>query len=98
MIPTVGGAMTNTEKRPPELLEDSPPAQPLGTGDRSRERVPIPIHREQPYRPMVEESLGLICTHDFEGKLLYVNPAAAQALGYAADAWRGRNLCDFLAP
>ena len=39
--------------------------------------------RERRYRDLVAESFGLICTHDLQGFLLMVNPAAAQALGYA---------------
>ncbi len=53
---------------------------------------------ERRYRHMVEYSLGLICIHDFNGALLYVNPAAAQRLNYPPDAWIGKNLRDFLAP
>src|SRR5215471_4612221 len=52
----------------------------------------------QRYRHMVEQSLGLMCMHSLDGTLLAVNPAAAQALGYAPEAWRGRNLREFLAP
>ncbi len=50
------------------------------------------------YRHLVEHSLGLICLHDFDGNLLYVNPASAHALGYAPNAWQGKTLRDFLAP
>src|SRR5215831_749482 len=52
----------------------------------------------QRYRHMVEQSLGLMCMHSLDGTLLAVNPAATQALGYAPEAWRGRNLREFLAP
>lgn len=90
--------MTDTDKRATHLLKDNPPARPLEGGEQSQDRARILRHGDQPYRPMVEHSLGLICTHDFEGALLYVNPAAAQALGYPANAWMGRNLHDFLAP
>lgn len=90
--------MTDTDKRAADLPKDSPPVPPLGTGNQSQDHAPVLRNHDQPYRPMVEQSLGLICTHDFDGKLLYVNPAAAQALGYGAEAWRGRNLRDFLAP
>ena len=54
--------------------------------------------RAQRYHHMVEYSLGLICTHALDGTLLEVNPAAAQALGYGPEEWRGRNLREFLAP
>ncbi len=60
--------------------------------------------REQPqelehrYRHMVEHSLGLICTHDFAGNLLYINPAAARTLGYTPRELIGTNLRDLLVP
>lgn len=50
------------------------------------------------YRRIVEYSQGLICTHDLEGKLLSVNPAAAHSLGYAPDEMIGRNLAEFMSP
>lgn len=37
---------------------------------------------ERRFRDLFEQSLGLICTHDLDGLLLSVNPAAATALGY----------------
>ena len=53
---------------------------------------------ERRYRELVEHSLGLICAHDLEGQLLFVNPAAARSLGYAPDDWIGRNLREFVPP
>lgn len=53
---------------------------------------------ERRYRHLVESSLGLICTHDFEGRLLSLNPAAATALGYEAEELVGRELPELLAP
>ena len=53
---------------------------------------------EQRYRALVEEGLGLICTHDLAGILLSVNRAAASSLGYAPDQLVGKNLGDLLAP
>jgi len=53
---------------------------------------------EQRYHHMVEHSLGLISMHTLDGTLLAVNPAAARALGYGSEEWRGRNLREFLAP
>jgi PAS domain S-box-containing protein len=56
------------------------------------------------YRLLVENSLGLMCVHDLDGVLRFVNPAAAQSLGYSLedgyipDDGVGRNLRDFLAP
>jgi PAS domain S-box-containing protein len=53
---------------------------------------------ERRYRHLVEHSLGLICVHDLDGRLLSVNPAAARSLGYEAHEGTGRNLGEFLAP
>ena len=52
---------------------------------------------EQRYRQFVNSSQGLICTHDLEGVILSVNPAAAQALGQEPRAIVGKNLRTFLA-
>src|SRR5262245_10383134 len=53
---------------------------------------------EKRYQHLVENSLGLICTHDLDGIVLSVNPAAANSLGYEPRDGVGRNLRDFLAP
>jgi PAS domain S-box-containing protein len=53
---------------------------------------------ERRYRHLVENSLGLICTHDLDGVILSINPAAAQSLGYASEDGIGRNLSEFLDP
>lgn len=55
------------------------------------------MRSERRYRELVEYSLGLVCTHDPDGRLLFVNPAAARSLGYEPDDWRGRNLREFVA-
>jgi PAS domain S-box-containing protein len=52
----------------------------------------------QRYRDLVEQSRGLICTHDLAGVLLSVNRAAADRLGYRPEDLVGRNLADLLAP
>jgi len=62
-------------------------------------RVEAELHRsEDRYKSLFENSLGLICTHDLEGVLLSVNPAAARALDYEPESGPGRNLAEFLAP
>ena len=50
------------------------------------------------FRDLVEQSLGLICTHDLDGVLLSINPAAAHALGYDPEEGIGSNLREFLSP
>ncbi|MEP7342450.1 MAG: PAS domain S-box protein, partial [Acidobacteriota bacterium] len=64
---------------------------------RERKRAAEELRQsEERYRSLVENSLGLICTHDLEGRLLSINPAAAQALGYQPDEIIGKNLQQFL--
>ena len=50
------------------------------------------------YRHVVEHGQGLICMHDLDGVLLFVNPAAARALGYEPHEGIGQKLRLFLAP
>ncbi|HET9227485.1 MAG TPA: PAS domain-containing sensor histidine kinase [Thermoanaerobaculia bacterium] len=50
------------------------------------------------YQDLVENSLGLICTHDLAGRLLSINPAGADLLGYTPAQVVGRNLRDLLVP
>jgi PAS domain S-box-containing protein len=53
---------------------------------------------EDRYRDLVEHSHDLLCTHDLEGKLLSVNPAALKGTGYSKDELLGMSFRDFLAP
>ncbi len=50
------------------------------------------------YRDLVENSLGLLCTHTPDGRLLSINPAGAELLGYEPWEIVGRSLRDLLAP
>lgn len=50
------------------------------------------------YRLLVENSRGLMCVHDLDGTLLYVNPEAAAILGWRPEEGIGRSLREFLAP
>jgi PAS domain S-box-containing protein len=50
------------------------------------------------YRHVVEHGLGLICMHDLDGVLFFVNPAAARLLGYEPHEGIGKKLSLFLAP
>jgi diguanylate cyclase (GGDEF)-like protein/PAS domain S-box-containing protein len=50
------------------------------------------------FRKLFQHSLGLICTHDLEGNLISVNPAAARALDYGVGDLLGSNLADLMPP
>lgn len=52
----------------------------------------------QLYRRLVENGRGLLFIHDLQGTLLYVNAAAAQALGYEQSEVTGKNLTELLTP
>ncbi|GAB3927393.1 PAS domain S-box protein [Larkinella terrae] len=55
----------------------------------------LQLHQsENRFRSFFENSQGLMCIHDLEGKLLTVNSAGAHALGYEPQELVGRRLFD----
>ena len=61
-----------------------------------RQAIATIERNERRYRDLFENSLGLFCTHDIDGVLLAINPAASAALGYAVNELIGRPLADFV--
>jgi len=53
---------------------------------------------ERHARSIIDNTLGLICTHGLDGTLRQVNPAAAAALGHAPEDLVGRPLTEFMHP
>ncbi|UUF00018.1 diguanylate cyclase [Xanthomonas hortorum pv. pelargonii] len=53
---------------------------------------------ERKFRNMFQYSLGLICTHDMDGRLISINPAAARSLGRQVEGMEGRALQEFVRP
>ena len=53
---------------------------------------------ESRYRQIVEGSLGLVCTHDLEGKILSINEHGAQSFGRQVSAVVGHALSEFIHP
>jgi diguanylate cyclase (GGDEF)-like protein/PAS domain S-box-containing protein len=53
---------------------------------------------ERRYRHLTESSLGLICSHDLNGYLLSINPAAVRTLGYEASEMIGKDMREFVMP
>lgn len=53
---------------------------------------------EARYRDLIENIQDLICTHDLQGNLLFVNQAPARLLGYTPEELIGHNLRNFLVP
>ena len=66
--------------------------------DGSRVEQVIIDGQESYYRDLVEHSRDLICTHDLEGRILFVNSAAVKISGYDLDFFLKKNIRDFLAP
>ncbi len=55
------------------------------------------LENERRYRELVENSYGVIFTHDLNGKILSANRAFSKLLGYEAKKIIGQNLSSFLA-
>ncbi|APP75902.1 sensor domain-containing diguanylate cyclase [Xanthomonas vesicatoria] len=53
---------------------------------------------ERKFRKMFQYSLGLICTHDMDGRLVSVNPAAARSLGRSVEEMEGLSLFELIRP
>ena len=69
----------------------------LRASEEARRRAEEALHQSEiRFRELVEQSLGLICTHDLDGILLSINPAAADALGYDPQEGVGHSLREFL--
>ena len=52
--------------------------------------------KEKRYRDLFNYSQALICTHDLNGKILSVNPALCNTLGYQSDQLINRTLVEFI--
>ncbi|MGI4829845.1 MAG: PAS domain S-box protein [Janthinobacterium lividum] len=53
---------------------------------------------ESRYRQIVEGSLGLVCTHDLEGKILSINEHGAESFGRTVADVVGHPLLEFVSP
>ena len=53
---------------------------------------------EDRYRDLVENCHDLICTHDLEGNILWINPIPAKILGYERNTLLKMNIREILAP
>lgn len=80
-------------------MENGEPARLAGAFQDVSERhraVEALESSERRFRQLFQYSLGLICTHDLDGFLLAVNPAAATSLGFELSTILGRNLGEFM--
>ena len=86
----------------PSLMNEKTVDQLVGelrASEAARRRAEDALHQSEiRFRDLFEESLGLICTHDLDGILLSINPAAAHALGYDPREGIGVSLREFLSP
>ncbi len=53
---------------------------------------------EARYRQLIEGSLGMVCTHDLDGKILSINEHGAQGIGRGVDEVVGHSLDEFIFP
>lgn len=51
---------------------------------------------EERYRDIIEHSQDLICTHDLDGRVLWMNDLPARILGYSAEELIGRQIPEML--
>ncbi len=65
---------------------------------RAKEAEAELVASERRYRELVDDSQGLICTHDLDGVFTTVNPAAAESVGYDVNEMVGMNLRDLVVP
>ncbi len=52
---------------------------------------------EERYRLLAETARDIICIHDMEGLIRYLNPAGLRFTGYSAEEMQDRHVTDFLA-
>jgi PAS domain S-box-containing protein len=95
--------MHDTEKTKAQLIAENATLRQriamLEATEAERKRLEEVLQEsERRYRHIVEHSLGLLCIHDLDGIVLFVNAAAARTLGYYPSEGVGRNLREFLAP
>jgi len=53
---------------------------------------------ESRYRHLIEGSLGMVCTHDLEGKILSINEYGAHGIGRTVDEVLGHSLMEYVYP
>ncbi|MGI9319086.1 MAG: PAS domain S-box protein [bacterium] len=50
------------------------------------------------YQYLIEHAQGFIGSHDFDGRIIAVNPSGAETLGYSVDEMDGMSIIDLLHP
>ena len=91
--------MDSESRSPDEPLEELEGLRRRVAELEGRERNPVRLNDGVDlFRRLVENSLGLMCVHDLDGNLLFINSAAAQTLGFRAEDGVGWSLRRFLSP
>ncbi|RSK49576.1 PAS domain S-box protein [Hymenobacter rigui] len=88
-----------TVKRPLYRVDGSVNVLGVSTDITEMKRTRQTLERSaKQYRDLMHYSQALICTHDLQGVLLSVNPAAAQLVGMVPELLIGRTLAEVLTP
>ena len=56
------------------------------------------IESQERYRSLYNHVLGMVYTHDLDGKMLDANPTALKAIGYTYEELLGMNITDLITP
>jgi PAS domain S-box-containing protein len=99
-VAAAGGQRTYDVRITPIRSTDDPTGYVVMLRDVSdRRRAEAALREsEQRYRELVENARDLICTCDLDGRILAINAAGLQAIGYSAPELVGRPVLDLVAP
>jgi len=96
-----GGERTFVTRGRPVLNSSNCVIKRVGVTQDITERIERSLavrESEEKYRDLVENSQDLICTHDLDGRVLWMNELPARILGYSASDLIGHRIPEVLDP
>jgi PAS domain S-box-containing protein len=85
----------NTLTEQMTLLKEQQMASEINIKNQKKIEDQLKIN-EKRYRDLFNYSQAFICTHDLTGRLITVNPATCELMGYSQEEMAGRLISDFL--